>query len=432
MTSRDHRLMILGGGHTVLPLIEAARSMGVHVVDVSPTGPYVGLPLADTHVACDVTDASGVLAAARDLAIDGITTTGTDIAVPTIGRVVDTLDLPGTGFEAATCCSDKWFMKQRLASEGDPVANGRLTTRDDAKALACELGLPVFIKAVDSSGSRGVTRVNDEFEVDATWVEAPHASLSGRVIVEQCNDGLEFGAQVAIEGDRATSAFLRNDQLSPPPLFAPLGHSMPCSLPPGLTTVADRVCRAAVEALGVRDSVANVDLIAAGNQVYVLEVRARMGAPCLPENLSAYTAANLYDRVIETALGSSPAFGVEPHRHGAANILLQAPAGGWLSGVKLPVSDLQSEQVYDWRIDKVLGDQVSRFSTGPDRIGHAVTVEHTGDETIEDAQRLAEEFRFRVESATDDSSNWMRQPTQKPAVVLRGGQWLRHDSLRVA
>jgi biotin carboxylase len=385
MTRRDYRLMILGGGHTVLPLIEAARSMKLHVVVVSPTGPYVGLPLADTHVACDVTDSNAVLAAARQLAIDGIATTGTDIAVPTIGRIVDALALPGTGFDAATCCSDKWLMKQRLASEGVPVAAGRLTTRDEAKALACELGFPVFIKAVDSSGSRGVTRVNDESEVDAAWIEAQHASLSGRVIVEQCVDGLEFGAQVVVEGERATSVFLHNDQLSPPPIFAPIGHSMPCTLPPRLATVASRVCRDAVEALGIRNSIANVDLMAVDDRVYVLEVGARMGATCLPETISIYGGFDAYSVAIRLALGMPAGIPPEPTGRPNASRLICSDRSGILKAITVPDRIRNNPQVHGIRFYKTVGDQVTAFRSGPDRVGDLIAL---GDST-EQAEHLA-------------------------------------------
>jgi biotin carboxylase len=166
--------------------------------------------------------------------------------------------------------------------------------------------------------------------------------------------------------------------------------------------------------------------------VFVLEIGARMGATCLPENLSAYTGVDLYGHVIEAALGAAAPFAPDPMGVATASILLQAPASGVLSGVDLPEKLLQSEQVYEWCVDSTLGERVRRFTTGPDRIGHVVTVARTADTAIQEATRLASEFRFTVESASDESSDRVGQPAQSPAGVLRGGQWLRPERLRAA
>lgn len=397
MVKHAPKLMVLGGGHTVLPLIQSARALELQVVVVSPDGPYVGLPLADIHVACDVTDSDAVLAAARDLAIDGITTTGTDIAVPTIGRVVDALALPGTGFEAATRCSDKWLMKQRLEMNGVPIARGSRVDRREAASVATDLGFPVFVKAADSSGSRGVTRVDQQSDVDAAWLVAEQASPSGRVVIEQCLDGLEFGAQVVVEGDRATAVFLHNDQLSPPPTFAPIGHSMPCSLPNGLCSVAHRVCLDAVESLGIRDSIANVDLMAVGNRVYVLEVGARMGATCLPETISIHGGFDAYSAAIRLALGVSAGVPSVPVGIPNASRLICSARSGTLAAITVPEQVRADPRIHRIRFYKNVGDQVSAFRSGPDRIGDLIAIADTAGEAEHLAATATAAIRLEVQ-----------------------------------
>jgi hypothetical protein len=69
----------------------------------------------------------------------------------------------------------------------------------------------------------------------------------------------------------------------------------------------------------------------------------------------------------------------------------------------IPVAALQSERVYDWAVDKVPGDPVSCFVTGPDRIGHIVTVASNADTALVHARELASQFRFHVEPRSDGS-----------------------------
>jgi len=106
------RLMILGAGTYQVPLIKKAKDKGLTVIVVSPNGNYPGIKLADIHIDIDTTDEENIIKAAVKYKISGITTTGTDVCVPSLGRVVDELGLAGTGYEAACKSMDKILMKQ--------------------------------------------------------------------------------------------------------------------------------------------------------------------------------------------------------------------------------------------------------------------------------------------------------------------------------
>ena len=70
--------------------------MGLETVVLSYAGNYPGIPLADIYLEIDTTNTVQVLEAARRYNISGIVTAGTDVSVPTIGVVVDSLGLRGT------------------------------------------------------------------------------------------------------------------------------------------------------------------------------------------------------------------------------------------------------------------------------------------------------------------------------------------------
>lgn len=160
MAINGKRVMILGAGNTVAPLIACAKQMGHEVIVVSPYGDYPGFRHADIALFCDFRDTDTILRHARALNIDAITCTGTDIVVPTIGKVVDALGLPGPSYEVARRCADKWLMKRALLDAGVMTARGLLCEDlGQAAAVGQELGYPLMCKAVDCSGSEGVFRV---------------------------------------------------------------------------------------------------------------------------------------------------------------------------------------------------------------------------------------------------------------------------------
>lgn len=59
------KMMILGAGNTVTPLIEQAKRRGLVTIVVSPVGDYKGLNLADHQIHCDFRDTETILKQAQ-------------------------------------------------------------------------------------------------------------------------------------------------------------------------------------------------------------------------------------------------------------------------------------------------------------------------------------------------------------------------------
>ena len=91
------------------------------------------------------------------------------MAVITIGRVCDTLGLPGLSFKSAEIATDKLLMKDCYEKYGVRTARFRKISFDDADYAdkLADLSFPVMFKSVDSSGSRGIIKVNGKDEFDA-------------------------------------------------------------------------------------------------------------------------------------------------------------------------------------------------------------------------------------------------------------------------
>ena len=127
------KILILGAGIYQVPLIKTAKRMGLYTIVASIRGNYPGFELADKVYYENTTDYSKILSIARREKIDGIITTGTDVAVITIGRVCDTLGLTGLGFKSAEIATDKLLMKSCYEKYGVRTARFRKLSFDDAQ-----------------------------------------------------------------------------------------------------------------------------------------------------------------------------------------------------------------------------------------------------------------------------------------------------------
>ena len=395
------RIMILGAGVYQAPLIRKAAKMGLETVVVSPRGMYPGIPLADIYLDLDTTDETGVFHAAKKYAVSGIATTGTDVCLPALGKVTDGLGLAGPGHDAARRSMDKSMMKQALSEHGVPAAEfGVFTSHEEAGAFAGAMGGPVMVKAADSSGSRGISRVDDPSGFRKAWEHARASARSGRVIVERFLSGIEFGAQAFVHGgrngeSRVAAVFPHGDTVTPGPFLTPVGHCMPSPLTKTQEQETARVIQQAVHALGIADCVANVDLMLVDGAPVIIEIGARMGATCIPEVLFVYTGIDAYEHVIRLALGEYPEIretGKQPN----ACLLLRSPATGTVKDILIPDSVKGHPSVVEIQIDVKPGDAVKTFEVGPDRIGHLVVKAQTAAAAESLADELASKIHFTI------------------------------------
>src|SRR5690554_3219154 len=151
------KLMVIGAGFGQLPAIKKAKEMGLTVIAIDRNPDAMGMKYADYAYSVDVVDVNEAIKIAKKHKIDGVMTMQTDLPIPTVGAVIDSLNLKGSGLEIAEKCSNK--IKTRLAFKEASVPQPHfivVKNYDEAVKAADRIGYPCIIKSADSSGSRGV------------------------------------------------------------------------------------------------------------------------------------------------------------------------------------------------------------------------------------------------------------------------------------
>lgn len=374
------KILILGAGIYQVPLIKTAKRMGLYTIVASIRGNYPGFELADKVYYENTTDYSKILSIARREKIDGIITTGTDVAVITIGRVCDTLGLTGLGFKSAEIATDKLLMKSCYEKYGVRTARFRKLSFDDAQYTEklSDLKFPVMFKSVDSSGSRGIIKVNSPEEFENARNSVLDNTRSNYFIVEEFIEGEEFGAQAFVKNGEVQFILPHGDYVFKGDTGVPIGHFAPYRLDPAVEEDAKAQLRLAIKAMGLDNCAINADFIMKDNKTYVLEIGGRSGATCLAELVSIYYGYNYYEKIIRTALGEnvdfSAADGSSPEDYDGvpnASMLLMSDCDGIIK------SQINSNQdnpaIVDVQFDYCTGDEVHKFKVGPHRIGHVIT-----------------------------------------------------------
>ncbi len=106
------KILILGAGIYQVPLIKKARSMGLYTIAASYAGSYPGLSIAHEVWNVDTRDYQRLIRLSRKSGIDGICTSGTDVAILSLGAVCENLSLCGLSLPCAKTVTDKAAMKE--------------------------------------------------------------------------------------------------------------------------------------------------------------------------------------------------------------------------------------------------------------------------------------------------------------------------------
>jgi biotin carboxylase len=380
------RLLILGAGVYQAPLIETAQQLGYEAIVVSVPGPYPGIRRADRFLPIDTSDADAVLAVAEECGIDGVVTSGSDAGVRALGRVAERLNLPGPSSDVARTCTDKALMKRSLRRAGIPTADFDVASSlEQAARAAYGLGYPVVVKPVDSSGSRGVSRVKEPAGLTQAWRWARANSRSRTVLVERYLDGREFGAQVFVLGGEVAASFVHDDRVTQSACSTPFGHSLPSTLSPDVQRLAIEMIHETVTAFGIRDCACNFDFVLVDGAPVILEVGARAGGTGLPECVSIHAGFDFYERLVRLAVGDRTPFTPTGGCAVAAQ-LLRSSRTGVLRSIDVPEAVRRDPNLRELKLDLAPGDPVREFQVGPDRLGHVVAV---GTSTADAVKRAA-------------------------------------------
>ena len=389
------KIMILGAGIYQVPLIKKARAMGLETIVVSVPGPYPGFAFADKTYSLDTRDVRGILAAAKEEKIDGIVTTGTDVAVRAIGTVCDAMGLPGISRHAAEILTDKALMKEAFKKGGvhtadfriigigetsggeKPDASGDKTVPPDvlkkAEAAAEEIGYPVMVKACDVSGSRGITKVEGPEGLEEAVARASGATRADHLIVEKVNEGYEIGLDGFVRGKQPALCLPHTKYVGrSEATTVPVGHGFPFPGSPVLKETIKREFQTIIDACGLDNCAFNADIfVKSDTEVSVIEAGGRAGATTIPELITLHTGIDFYAAMIASALGE--ACDMTPVKEAPCiGQLLLSPVDGVIRSIDEKALDRLRESGAVIELDYGVGCEVRAMRNGTDRIGQII------------------------------------------------------------
>ena len=300
------KILLFGGSAQQIVAIKTAQKHGFYTVlcDFLPDNP--GQYEADKFYLVSTTDKEAVLKVAMDEAVDGVLAYASDPAAPTAAYVAERMGLPTNPYQAVEtlCNKDRFREFLRTNDFNTPVAMGYSDKNVDTSIFS----LPVIVKPVDSSGSKGATVLRDWNGLDKALDFAFSFSRSHRVILEEFIEKKHeylIGGDIFVNDGKVVLWGLlnchRDEAVNP---LVPVGKSYPLLLDKEDEDLVHATLQIMVDKLGLKFGSVNVELVVdKNNRVWPIDVGPRAGGNMIPDLLGLIFGVDVVEMAVLAAMG---------------------------------------------------------------------------------------------------------------------------------
>ncbi len=371
------KILLLGGSAQQVVAIETAKRLGYYSVlcDFLPDNP--GQYAADKFYLVSTTDKEAVLKVAREEHIDGILAYASDPAAPTAAYVAEKLGLPGNPYRSVEILCNKDLFRSFLAEHGfcTPKAGGYNSV--EAAITDCRKACyryPLIAKPVDSSGSKGVVRIDSQEQLRERLAYAMSFSRGGRIIIEEFVEKMGYqiaGDGLSVDGKLVFRCFANdhfNEKCVNP--FVPISASFPYNMPEWVQDKIHNEIQRLLTLLDMKSCTYNFDLrIDEEYNVYLMEVAPRDGGNYIPQIIRYATGVDLIEYSVKIAMGETL---VAPEKKALSGFWAYFAVHSLYDGVLKEVSikpEVLKNNIVENHILRVPGDTVCTFTGANTTLG---------------------------------------------------------------
>lgn len=367
------KILLLGGSAQQVIAIETAKRLGLYTVlcDYLPDNP--GQYHADKFYQTSTTDKDAILQIARDEQISCIIAYASDPAAPAAAYVAEKMGLPTNPYKAVETLCNKDMFREFLSLRGfhTPRAVG-YKSKEKAVADIEKFNLPIIIKPVDSSGSKGATVLHNLDGLEEAIDFAFSFSRGHRIIIEEFirkKHPYLIGGDIFVSDGKVIQWGLmncyRDSSVNP---LVPVGKSYPPMLEEtDLNAVKDTLQRLVTE-LGIYFGSMNVELVVdRDNRVFPIDIGPRSGGNMIPDLLGLVFNCDVVEMNIRSAMGESIGTGMGDGIPYYATLNLHSNRKGIFD--RIDFSPAIEQYIIRKCVYKNPGDEVNYFATAANVLG---------------------------------------------------------------
>lgn len=303
------KVMFLGGSIQQLPAIQYAQKQGYHTILCDFLQDNPGQYYSDEFYCESTTDKEAICIIAMQKKIDGIVAYASDPAAATAAFVSNRLNLPSNSYESVLVLSNKDLFREFLFKNNFncPKAKSFKNVEEAINSLS-EFQFPLIVKPTDSSGSKGVSKIVKQEELNDAFNTAISYSKNNLVIIEEfiemSHEYMVGGDIFVVNGKIDFFGLLNCHRSKEINSLVPIGKSYPLLIEEEKIHLIHEELQKVITLLDIRMGAFNIEVMFNKNgSPYIIEMGPRNGGNMIPQLLQIITGVDLVEATVEVALG---------------------------------------------------------------------------------------------------------------------------------
>ena len=369
------KLLMLGGSQLQISAIKKARELGHYVITCDYLEDNPGHQFSHEYHNVSITDKDAVLELAKKLKVDGIVCYVADSGAETVAYVAEKLGLPSYSAKSIDILTnkDKFRMFQQENGFNIPRAKG-YSSYEEAKDDFHNFKMPVMIKPVDSSGSKGISKIDSLELLKEKVTNAMNHSRTKRFIIEEYieNYGPHVGGDGFCVNGKLVFRCFSNEYFSTKRLnpFVSILATWPYVMPERIQNKIHDEIQRVLSLLNMQTGALNFDIrVDAKENVYIIEMAPRNGGDLNPNAIKYATGVDLIEYTIKAALGEgcSDLKMIDPKGYWATYVL-DSPNNGVLKAIEIE-EEFRKNNIVEFDSVVKKGERIYALSGSHEKIG---------------------------------------------------------------
>lgn len=367
VVAMKERIVIIGANEFQNCLILKAKELGYETHVFAWAAGDIGEKNADFFYPISIVDKEKILEECKKIEPVAIVSIGSDLAVLTVNYVARELGLTANSEDCDRVSTNKYMMRRAFLENNIPTprfikVDGKLNFQSIQ-----EFSYPLIAKPTDRSGSRGITKVLNESELEKAIKIAQDLSFEHSAIVEEFISGKEYSCEcISYRGEHHFLA-LTEKFTTGSPHYIEIGHIQPAIVSDETKNVLKKTVYSALDALGIENGASHTELkIDSKGNIGIIEVGARMGGDCIGSDLVMLSTGNDFVKmVIDVACGNQPQiFEIQSDKNAAIRFIMEED--------DLQLLETAKENLEVHRISEIDDNFSAKVEDSSSRYGHFI------------------------------------------------------------
>ena len=304
------KLVIIGANDFQNQLILKAKELGYETHVFAWQDGSIGEKTADCFYPISIIEKDQILEKCKEINPVGVCSIASDLASITVNYVAEKLNLPCNPTSITEQCTNKYEMRKRFKLMGVKTPGFKKVTENESTWDISDLKFPLIVKPTDRSGSRGITKITSNEELEKAIKYATKDSFEKSAIIEEYIEGNEYSCEcISYNGKHYFLAFTKK-YTTGAPNFIETGHEEPSDIPLNRQDEIRNNIFKALDALSIKNGASHTEFkFDEKNDFGIIEIGARMGGDYIGSDLVRIsTGYDFVKMVIDVAVGKEPDF----------------------------------------------------------------------------------------------------------------------------